>query len=38
VERIAVAGCNAGRVLATMLENHQTVVKQLIDRSGCDNA
>ncbi len=37
VEGIAFAGGNAGGILTAMLQDHQTVVKQLIDRRGRDN-
>jgi hypothetical protein len=37
VEAPAFGRGNAGRILAAMLEHHQAVVEQLVDRGGCDD-
>ena len=37
VKRVALAGGNPRRILAAMLQHHQAIVKQLIDRCGRDN-
>ena len=37
VESTTVAGDNARRILPAMLQNHQAIVEQLVNRRGCDN-
>jgi hypothetical protein len=37
VKGIVLGGHDAGRVLAAMLQDHQAIIEQLVDRRGCDN-